>query len=731
MSKKGKRIVIIAVSVLLIIGLVLAAVFFVVPLIKKNTAEAPQTAAADSKIYFSTPEKEHLETNDETGLEYPDNELLLSAVKGARFSDIEALVGSYQGEIVGCIEAFDEYQIRFDDTRSLSELNSLAEELEENELIEHALPDYAMRLKEDSACAEPNDPWGGDQDWDPSSPDGNNWGVEKINAPQAWDHRDEMSRIAIGLIDSGFEDHEDLTFAWTRDYHASDHGCHVAGTMAADFDNGKGVTGVMPTNKSNGDRLVDLMGVECNRDTDTPFFTMEYKCALAELLVRNVKVINISQGYNWYKSVENGFKNGYDSSCWTDHDITDKAREKCRNESKGLEYFLSRCLERDYDFVIVCCAGNDKGIDATYSHPLNAINGMVKDHIIVVGGISNSAGSLFDVSRYRGLYWREKTGTNLGKRVDVMAPAVDIYSCYADNNYGTLTGTSMAAPHVSGTAAMVWASNPALSGKEVKQIITQTADRAFTVERRNSQELYYILNAQKAVNRALGLSDQAETAVDRDQTYGIGIGKVADAQTKEMISHATVTAYKPNGEQAGMMSTDEYGQFELSLDEGEYDLTATKSGYGEATIKGVTIKKNEINYLEWFYLKPESAPTERPTERPTEPAQTDPYGDFLIGDWSTSDGVGLSFYEDGVFVMDWGFFPEEGDWYAEQLSENAYLIEMDGSGILSLMTMVYGGVDTDYHFEVLKRNDDSFYLVQVYGDYTAESSPCKLGFTRD
>ena len=47
MSKKGKRIVIIAVSVLLIIGLVLAAVFFVVPLIKKNTAEAPQTAAAD------------------------------------------------------------------------------------------------------------------------------------------------------------------------------------------------------------------------------------------------------------------------------------------------------------------------------------------------------------------------------------------------------------------------------------------------------------------------------------------------------------------------------------------------------------------------------------------------------------------------------------------------------------------------------------------------------------
>ena len=33
--------------------------------------------------------------------------------------------------------------------------------------------------------------------------------------------------------------------------------------------------------------------------------------------------------------------------------------------------------------------------------------------------------------------------------------------------------------------------------------------------------------------------------------------------------------------------------------------------------------------------------------------------DFLIGDWSTSDGVYLSFYDDGYFEMEWGYFPAE------------------------------------------------------------------------
>ena len=132
-----------------------------------------------------------------------------------------------------------------------------------------------------------------------------------------------------------------------------------------------------------------------------------------------------------------------------------------------------------------------------------------------------------------------------------------------------------------------------------------------------------------------------------------------------------------------------------------------------------------IDYLLGY---PKQTATAAPTVQPAQLASVD----FLIGDWSTSDGVYLSFYEDGTFEMQWSFFPaEEGTWHAEPISENKYDLEMDGSTILSLMSMIYGSTVSDYHFEILKSNENSFYLVQVYGDYTAESSPCKLPFTRN
>ena len=106
--------------------------------------------------------------------------------------------------------------------------------------------------------------------------------------------------------------------------------------------------------------------------------------------------------------------------------------------------------------------------------------------------------------------------------------------------------------------------------------------------------------------------------------------------------------------------------------------------------------------------------------------------DFLIGDWSTSDGVKLSFYDDNVFSLEWGFMPyEEGNWEIEPITKYSCKIEMDGSTILKLMSTVYGTVNSNYHFEVIKCNEDNFYLVQVYGKYTASDSPCKLGFTRE
>ncbi|WP_445240787.1 S8 family serine peptidase [Microcoleus vaginatus] len=58
----------------------------------------------------------------------------------------------------------------------------------------------------------------------------------------------------------------------------------------------------------------------------------------------------------------------------------------------------------------------------------------------------------------------------------VVAPGVDIYSTTPYNTYETYSGTSMAAPHVAGVAALVLNANPNLTPAQVEQILTATAN---------------------------------------------------------------------------------------------------------------------------------------------------------------------------------------------------------------------------------------------------------------
>jgi subtilisin family serine protease len=67
--------------------------------------------------------------------------------------------------------------------------------------------------------------------------------------------------------------------------------------------------------------------------------------------------------------------------------------------------------------------------------------------------------------------------SNYGKiSVDLGAPGVDILSTLPGNQYGYLSGTSMAAPHVTGVAGLVYAQFPALTPAEVKARILSSVD---------------------------------------------------------------------------------------------------------------------------------------------------------------------------------------------------------------------------------------------------------------
>lgn len=85
--------------------------------------------------------------------------------------------------------------------------------------------------------------------------------------------------------------------------------------------------------------------------------------------------------------------------------------------------------------------------------------------------------------------------SNKGRCVDLHAPGSRIYSAKAGGGYTVRDGTSMAAPHVSGAAALVWGQNPALSANEVMSSIKKGATQ-HTVKfarYRTSKSLLYSL----------------------------------------------------------------------------------------------------------------------------------------------------------------------------------------------------------------------------------------------
>ena len=66
--------------------------------------------------------------------------------------------------------------------------------------------------------------------------------------------------------------------------------------------------------------------------------------------------------------------------------------------------------------------------------------------------------------------------SNYGTTIDVSAPGVSIYSTNLGGGYRTLSGTSMAGPHVAGLAALMLSKNPLLSVNDIENLLESTAD---------------------------------------------------------------------------------------------------------------------------------------------------------------------------------------------------------------------------------------------------------------
>ncbi|MFJ7586518.1 S8 family peptidase [Streptomyces sp. NPDC097617] len=296
--------------------------------------------------------------------------------------------------------------------------------------------------------------------------------MTQIKADQAWAVTTGSASVKVGILDTGVDDqHQDLapnfnaadsascaygkpdtrTGAW-RD--VGTHGTHVAGTVAA-AKNGKGVIGVAPG--------VKISSVRIAEPTSSLFFAENTVC-----------------GFMW--AGDHGFKvtnNSYYTDPWQ-FNCPDNADQAAIIEGvkRAQEYAEGK------GSLQVAAAGNSNIDLANKTTDTESPN----DSTPVTRTITNAC---LDIpTELPGVVTVSAMGTtakasysNYGLNVvDVTAPGGDttgIYSTLPGGKYGSMSGTSMASPHVTGVAALLASTNPGITPAQLRdKLATQANDVA-------------------------------------------------------------------------------------------------------------------------------------------------------------------------------------------------------------------------------------------------------------
>ncbi|MFT7671028.1 MAG: subtilisin family serine protease, partial [Planctomycetota bacterium] len=271
----------------------------------------------------------------------------------------------------------------------------------------------------------------GDQAWDITN-GAANFVVGNVDTGVDWDHPDLAANIwsnpgevANNGVDDDGNGYVDDTRGW--DFYDNDkdpndaegHGSHTSGTTGAVGNNGTGVAGVAWACKIMPMRFLGPDGG----------FTSDAILAMQYMTDKGVKVSNNSWGGG-------GFSNSLYNAI---------------NASKSVGH------------VFVAAAGNDGTNNDSIPHYPSNYN---LDNIISVAATDNQDG-LANESNW---------GSNFGATsVDIGAPGVDIASTWISGGYVWNGGTSMATPHVTGVAVLVYAQNPGWSYSQVIDQILNTA----------------------------------------------------------------------------------------------------------------------------------------------------------------------------------------------------------------------------------------------------------------
>ena len=290
---------------------------------------------------------------------------------------------------------------------------------------------------------------------DPSFP--MQWGLTKINCPTAWDRTTGSASITVAVIDTGIDlDHPELAgllvpgsdfvdfapgsiprvgFHFEGDFMGRDsnpqdevgHGTHVAGTIACASNNSAGVAGVTWSCRLLPVRVLARIVNNTNpSDVRGSGSSADIAAGIRFAVDQGARVLNLSLG-----------------------GTTDTMVER-----DAIAYAIARGA------VVVAAMGNGflpppDGTNNATSFPA------AYPDVVAVGAINQMD--------------QRAPFSQTGPHIDVVAPGVGVLSTVWDNGFATMSGTSMASPHVAGVAALILSCNSGLTGAQVADIIRQTA----------------------------------------------------------------------------------------------------------------------------------------------------------------------------------------------------------------------------------------------------------------
>ncbi len=356
----------------------------------------------------------------------------------------------------------------------------------------------------------------------------NSWGVNRIGAGSVHDLY-TGANVNVAVIDTGiYYPHSDLDGNYRGGYDFvnkdndplddNGHGTHVAGIIAAE-DNNSGVVGVAPQASLYALKALDASGSGYVSDI---IEALDWCCD------NDIQVINMSLGST--------------------------------SDAVGFQAAIGRAYEAG--IVIVAAAGNSgksNGKGDSIEYPARY------EEVIAVGAVDRS-----DTRAYF---------SSTGPLLELSAPGVSVISCYP-GGYASASGTSMASPHVAGTAALILAANPGISNTGLRQLMQATADD--------------LGSAGKDTLYGYGLVDADEVVLPANS--GSISGTVSDSNSFP-IANALVSC----GD--GTVSTDSSGYYMMAdLNPGTYTVTASAQGYQEDS-QSITVDEGEISIAN-FTLTP-------------------------------------------------------------------------------------------------------------------------------